>query len=119
MRETELTGTQSRDPAETAKSVEAVAKGDEGDPGSRADHRVDVGPLVRLDVEDLGRVEDLLAVEAADDVDLVVQGGCARVRSLPVHRRYHLPLVPLRLVSLAGTHPHAAIISAERVNLAA
>lgn len=76
-------------------------------------------PLTRLHVEHLDRVEDLLAVESADDVDLVVEGGSARVRSLPVHGRDHLPLILLRIVSLARAHPRAAVVSAERVDLAA
>lgn len=80
---------------------------------------MDIGPLIGLHVENLHRVEDLLAVEAADDVDLVVQGGRARVGALPVHGRYHLPLIPLRFISLAGAHPRATVVSAESINLAA
>lgn len=94
-------------------------KCDEGDAGSRTHHRMDTGPLIGLHVEDLHRVEDLLAVEAADDVDLVVQSSRARVRALPVHGRYHFPLVPPRFISFTGAHPRATVVSTEGINLAA
>lgn len=113
-----LTGTQSGDAAEAAEGVQAVAERDEGHAGPWADHRVDVAPLIGFHVEHFHRVEHFLAVEAADDVDLVVQRGRAGVRALPMHGWYHLPLIPLRFITLAGTHPGAAIVSAERVNLA-
>lgn len=80
---------------------------------------MDGAPPVGLYVEDLRRVEDLLAVEAADDVDLAVESRRARVRSLSLHGRYHLPLILLRIVSLRRAHPRATVVSAERVDLAA
>lgn len=102
---------------EATQRIKAVSKRDQRDTRPRIDHRMDVGPLIGLHVEYLRGIQNFTTAETADDVNLVLQGGSARVRSLPVHRRYHLPLVPLRFVSFPWAHSGAAIVPAECVYL--